>query len=68
MAPSVCTPIVVAGMVFVRGGKFVQGSDTTDSGAQANEQPEREVTLSPYYLDQHEVTNAAYRACETASV
>jgi len=40
-------------MVFVPGGSFEMGAD-----AQAHR-----VTLSPYYIDRFEVTNAAYAAC-----
>lgn len=46
------------GMVFVPPGPFTMGSMD-----HADEQPVREVTLSPYFIDMYEVTAAAYQAC-----
>ncbi len=57
------TPIVVPeGMILIPGGRFLLGS----SDGQADEQPQREVTLSPFFIDQFEVSNAQYRACVQA--
>jgi len=51
------------GMVFVRicPGTFVMGSATEDRQAQANEQPDHEVTLSEYWIGQTEVMEEQYR-------
>ena len=40
----------------IAGGSFMMGSD--DPKAAANEKPVRNVTLTPYFIDQFEVTNA----------
>lgn len=40
----------------IAGGTFMMGSD--DPKAAANEKPVRKVTLTPYFIDQFEVTNA----------
>ena len=50
------------GMVCIPGGPAVIGAD--DRGKA--EQPRHEVEISTFYVDKHEVTNAAYRACERA--
>lgn len=51
-----------SGMVFIPPGPFTMGSmDHPD------EQPVREVFLSPYFIDVHEVTAAAYTECMDAS-
>ena len=55
----------IVGMVFVPAGSFVMGSDPGE-GNDPDEEPEHTVTLSPYYIDVHEVTNAEWRACVTA--
>ncbi len=52
------------GMVFVPAGPFVMGSDPGEG--ETNEEPEHVVTLSAYYVDAREVTNAQWRACVTA--
>jgi formylglycine-generating enzyme required for sulfatase activity len=43
-------------MCKIAGGTFMMGSD--DPKASANERPVRKVTLTPYLIDQFEVTNA----------
>lgn len=55
--------IVQAGvqMVYVAGGTFMMGSD-----ASVTQSPIHSVTLSPYYIDQFEVTNARWAACVAA--
>jgi sulfatase modifying factor 1 len=50
------------GMVCIPGGPAVIGSDT-DKPA---ERPRHTVTISTFYLDAREVTNADYEACEQA--
>ncbi len=47
---------VPLGMVYVPGGTFEMGSAT---GAE-NERPPHNVTVSPFFIDQYEVTNAEY--------
>jgi formylglycine-generating enzyme required for sulfatase activity len=49
------------GMVYVPGGAFEMGSDATPS-----EEPIRSVTVDAFYIDQTEVTVAAYAACIAA--
>ena len=44
-------------MVFVPGGIFTMGND----GGTAPEAPAHKVRLSPYYIDQHEVTAGQFR-------
>ena len=43
-------------MVLVPAGEFLMGSD----GACTDEAPARRVYLSAFYIDRHEVTNAAF--------
>lgn len=50
-----CVP---AGMVLIPGGPFEMGSNDDPE-----EQPIRQVELSPFYIDLHEVTVAEYTAC-----
>ena len=62
---AVCVPVVVPegeetvpeGMVLIFGGEFEMGSNNTPS-----EQPIHTVHLDAFYMDQHEVTNAQYKA------
>ncbi len=54
-----CLDRAPAQMSCVPGGPFVRGDDARD----ANARPRALVTLSTYYMDQREVTVAAYRAC-----
>ena len=49
------------GMVCVEGGPARVGSDRGSSEA-----PEREIELSTYYIDKHEVSVAEYEACRSA--
>ena len=53
-----------SGMVLIPGGALVQGSDTGEG--EADEEPERTVTVDAFYIDVHEVTNAEYAECVTA--
>lgn len=46
-------------MVFINGGKFMMGTDEPVFVADG-EGPSREVTLSDFYLDVHEVSNAEF--------
>jgi len=54
-----------AGMVPVPAGTFRMGSP--EGAGKPDEQPQREVTLSAYCIDQTEVTIAAYAACVAAN-
>ena len=51
-----CQKIKHIGMVKITGGRFMMGSDNGNT----NEQPVHEITVSTFYFDQHEVTNAEY--------
>lgn len=48
-----------AGMVWIRGGTFLMGSDARP--AQPNERPAHPVKVRGYWIDQHHVTNAQFR-------
>jgi formylglycine-generating enzyme required for sulfatase activity len=56
-------PLVIRGdrdggpMVLIPGGTFLMGNDD----GQPPEKPAHQVRLSPYYIDQHEVTNRQFR-------
>lgn len=59
------TPLPVPdGMVLIPAGTFMMGAED----GQAIEAPVHEVSLSAYFLDQYEVSNAQYRACVEAGV
>lgn len=47
-------------MVLIPGGSFVMGGDSL--WGRSDEFPRHEVKVSPFYMDQHEVTNAQFRA------
>jgi len=51
-------------MILIPEGAFSMGSDNGSS----DEQPVHEVNISSYYIDQYEVTNAAYKLCVDAGV
>ncbi len=55
-------------MVYVPGGTFVMGGVEDDPEAQRDELPTHEVTLSGFWMDQTEVTNAQYSRCVVAGV
>ena len=46
------------GMVFIEGGTFMMGGDNDQ--AAADEFPKHSITVSPFYMDTHEVTNAQF--------
>lgn len=51
-------------MVYVPAGTFNMGSDPAqDKGAELDEQPQHAVTLTAFWLDRTEVTNALYAQC-----
>ncbi len=51
-------------MRFVPGGPFLMGTD--DADAPSYERPQHPVILSPFWMDQTEVTNAQYQLCVKA--
>lgn len=53
-----------ASMVLIPEGAFIMGSNAN----LVHEKPLHEVNLSSYYIDQYEVTNAAYKLCVDAGV
>lgn len=53
-----------AKMVLIPEGEFIMGSDNKE--ANDDEKPLHKVILSPYYIDQYEVTNAQYERCVDA--
>jgi iron(II)-dependent oxidoreductase len=54
-------------MAAIPGGTWQLGCDpTTDRGCEADARPVRAVTLSPFWIDRHEVTVDHYRACVRA--
>lgn len=57
--PSAATSDAPPGMVLIPPGEFTMGSPE-GSGGFPDEQPERRVLLSGFYLDRFEVTNGAY--------
>ena len=58
-----CTAIP-KGMVLIPGGPFARGCNKTkDKNCLSHENPQRKITLSPYWIDRHEVTRAEYEVC-----
>ncbi len=51
-------PQAPSGMVYVSGGKFMMGRD---KGTDPAERPAHQLTVTPFYLDLHEVTNEDYK-------
>jgi serine/threonine-protein kinase len=49
--------------VFIPAGAFLMGSADTDRSADPIEQPQHQVTLDEFWIDQTEVTNAMYALC-----
>jgi formylglycine-generating enzyme required for sulfatase activity/pimeloyl-ACP methyl ester carboxylesterase len=54
--------------ILIPAGNFQMGCDSTNPAetCYSDEQPLHTVTLSAYYIDKYEVTNARYQACVTA--
>ena len=50
-------------MRFVPGGPFLMGSLEDDPDAVTDEQPQREVTLAPFWMDETEVATDQYKQC-----
>ncbi|HPK01109.1 MAG TPA: formylglycine-generating enzyme family protein [Candidatus Sumerlaeota bacterium] len=49
-----------SGMVRLPGGSFLMGTDYPEGFAEDGEGPVREITLSPFWIDQTAVTNAQF--------
>lgn len=49
------------GMVWVPGKTFIQGAKADDPYAMAREKPAHTVTVSGFFMDEHEVTNRQFR-------
>ncbi len=55
------------GMVYIPAGVFRMGDkDDKDGMGSGNEQPAHDVYISGFYIDRHEITNAAYQRCVAA--
>lgn len=48
------------GMVWIPGGKFLQGASKIDHLAMDHEKPQHEVVLDGFFMDEHEVTNGQF--------
>ena len=53
-------------MRFVSGGLFLMGASEDDPDAATDEQPQHEVTLAPFWMDETEVTTDQYKQCVAA--
>ena len=53
---------VVYEMVPIPGGTFVMGSPTTEKGRKANEGPQFQVRVEPFWMGKYEVTWAEYKS------
>jgi sulfatase modifying factor 1 len=64
-----CPSAAPAGMTCIAGGAFLLGDPVTPpvEGAAGVTTPEHLVTLSPFYLDDHELTVAEYTALKAAN-
>ena len=47
---------VVFKMVPIKGGKFLMGSPTDEKGRKADEGPQHEVEIKPFWMEEHETT------------
>ena len=48
-------------MVPIPAGKFMMGSPDSEKGRKEDEGPQHEVTIDPFYMEEHEVTWAEYQ-------
>ncbi|MDR1612251.1 MAG: formylglycine-generating enzyme family protein [Planctomycetota bacterium] len=48
-------------LIFIQGGTFTMGSPPNESGRYANEGPQRQVTISSFYLGKYELTQEEYQ-------
>ncbi len=49
------------GMVWISGGKFIQGAKNSDKMAMSHEKPAHTVSLDGFFMDQTEVTNKMFK-------
>ncbi len=56
------------GMVLIPGGTFWMGCVPGDGECFGDEKPRHQVTVSPFWMDTHEVTVAQYEECVNAGV
>ncbi len=49
------------GMVWIPGGKFIQGAVESDDMAMHSEKPAHPVAVDGFFMDENEVTNAEYK-------
>lgn len=63
-APEPTTPTAPEGMVFIPGGTYTRGEDRNLGGTARypEEAPVHEVTVSSFFIDEAEVTNAEFKA------
>ncbi|WP_427159547.1 formylglycine-generating enzyme family protein [Aliinostoc sp. HNIBRCY26] len=48
-------------MVAIPGGAFIMGSPESEPGRSADESPQRNVTLKPFFIGKYEITQAQYQ-------
>ncbi len=58
--PGWAQPAAPAGFVLVPGGTFTRGGEEGDPRCQPDENPRHQVTLSPFWLASHEVTQELF--------
>jgi sulfatase modifying factor 1 len=51
--------LLLEGMIFIPGGSYVMGGDSI--WGRPDEFPHHPVQISPFYMDEHEVTNSQFR-------
>jgi formylglycine-generating enzyme required for sulfatase activity len=61
--PLPCLEVAPAGMACIPGGPFLRG---VDAGKHAPARPQATVWVQTFYMDTHEVTYGAYKACVQA--
>jgi formylglycine-generating enzyme required for sulfatase activity len=61
LPPRPLPPPTPANMVSINGGTFTMGSPVTEIGRNDNEGPQRQVTVSPFFMGKHQVTVGEFR-------
>src|SRR5262249_14288038 len=56
--PGPASPVAPEEMVYVPGGTFMMGSDNSNDKTQ---EPAHKVSVNPFFIDVHEVTNEQYQ-------
>jgi formylglycine-generating enzyme required for sulfatase activity/predicted Ser/Thr protein kinase len=49
-------------MVAIPGGSFIMGAPASEAESHESERPQRQVTLSPFYMSKYPITQAQYQA------